>query len=183
MRTLTEDIDAAGKYHGHVCTGIVIGVRMARLAMQLLAIDEPLKFRDSIVYVEMDRCVTDAIQIVTGCTIGHRRLKIVDFGKMAATFVNLTNNQAVRVALKKFAILPPGDNALAFWQRFADDEVFKWEKVLIHIPPEDLPGLPKNITFCAKCGERVVDSKEIASDNLILCQACAGQSYYQNINC
>lgn len=181
MRTFDEDIQAAALYHGHVCSGVALGVKMARFAMSYLGVDEPLKFRDLIVYVEVERCLTDAIQVVTGCTIGRRRLKVVDYGKMAATFVNLATNVAVRVAVRKSDMPRPGEDPVLFWQKYSDDKVFSLEKVLINIPPEDLPGPPQRVALCAICGEKVLDCREITINNLTRCKACAEKAYYQTI--
>ena len=89
---------AAQAFHGHLCHGMVMGVRMARLGCRELGIDDPQSYRDLVVYVEMDRCASDAVSVVAGVTLGKRRLKWVDYGKMAATFVDLASGRAVRVA-------------------------------------------------------------------------------------
>jgi formylmethanofuran dehydrogenase subunit E len=182
MRTFEEDIQAAAEYHGHVCSGIAMGVRMARFAMDYLGIDEPLAYRDSLVYVEVERCLTDAVQVVTGCTLGRRRLKVVDYGKMAATFVNVATNTAVRLAVKSAGMPPQGEDPVAFWQKFSDAEIFTIEKVRMNIPPADLPGPPISTAVCAKCGEKVNDCREVSVDNSILCKACAGKPYYEKVS-
>lgn len=181
MRSLEEDLKAAVDYHGHLCMGMVLGVRMARLGMQILGIDDPLSFRDSIVYVEMDRCATDAVSVVTGCTLGRRRLKVVDYGKMAATFVNLASKEAIRVAPKVVAYPQPGEDPVAFLQGFKDEDLFMWKKVLISIPPEDLPGKPLHNVVCEKCGEVVLDCREVTVDSKTFCKACVNKPYYQEI--
>ena len=116
MRTLQADLDAAIAFHGHLCSGMVLGVRLARLAMRYLGIEEPLVYKDLIVYVEMDRCVADAVYVVTGCSLGRRRLKWMDYGKVAATFVDLAVDRSVRVAVvaNRFPAAGDGpDNFLA----------------------------------------------------------------------
>lgn len=182
MRSLDEDLQAAVAYHGHLCTGMVLGVRMARLGMQVLGIDDPLSFRDSIVYVEMDRCATDAVSVTTGCTLGRRRLKVVDYGKMAATFVNLATNEAIRVAPRIVAYPQPGEDPVLFFQSFKDEDLFLWQKVLINIPPEDLPGKPLHNVVCEKCGEVVLDHREVTVDSKVFCKACVNKPYYQEIS-
>ena len=182
MRSLDEDLQAAVAYHGHLRMGMVLGVSMARLGMQILGIDDPLSFRDSIVYVEMDRCATDAVSVATGCTLGRRRLKVVNYGKMAATFVNLATNQAIRVAPKIVAYPQPGEDPVAFLQGFKDDELFAWKKVLINIPPEDLPGKPLHTVVCEKCGDTILDCREVMVENMTVCKACASKPYYQEIS-
>ena len=87
------------KIHGHLCPGQVLGVRMSMLGLREIGIEDP-KGKDKkniIVFVEIDRCATDAIQSVTGCSLGKRSLKFLDYGKMAATFLNLKTGNAVRI--------------------------------------------------------------------------------------
>jgi formylmethanofuran dehydrogenase subunit E len=98
MRQLEEDLAAAQAFHGHLCHGMVMGVRMARYGCRGLGIDDPPAYKDLLVYVEMDRCASDAVSVVCGVTLGRRRLKWVDYGKMAATFVDLATGRALRVA-------------------------------------------------------------------------------------
>src|ERR1700734_3802794 len=99
MESLDELLTKAEAAHGHICAGQVLGVRMALLGLKLLGITGPRgQDRKRIVtYVEIDRCATDAIGMVTGCRLGKRTLKFRDWGKMAATFVNLTTGRAVRI--------------------------------------------------------------------------------------
>ena len=98
-------LDESVKIHGHLCPGQVLGVKMSMLGLRNIGIDEPKgKDRKSlIVFVEMDRCATDAVQSVTGCSLGHRTMKFMDYGKMAATFMNLKTGKAVRVVAKEDA--------------------------------------------------------------------------------
>src|SRR5258706_1570842 len=100
MKTLDEYLVDAEQAHGHICAGQILGVRMAMLGLEKLGVDDPQgKDRKRIVtFVEIDRCATDAIGVVTGCRLGKRALKFRDWGKMAATFVDVQSGRAVRVA-------------------------------------------------------------------------------------
>src|SRR5712672_2050618 len=100
MKNLDEYLRDAEAAHGHLCAGQVLGVRMAMLGLDLLGVEDPRgKDRKRLVtYVEIDRCATDAVMVVTGCRLGKRSLKFRDWGKMAATFVNVDTGKAVRVA-------------------------------------------------------------------------------------
>src|SRR6201987_162211 len=100
MKSLDEYLEDAGRAHGHLCAGQVLGVRMAMLGLKQLGIDDPQgKDRKRLVtYVEIDRCATDAVAVVTGCRLGKRALKFRDWGKMAATFVDLDSGRALRIA-------------------------------------------------------------------------------------
>jgi formylmethanofuran dehydrogenase subunit E len=181
MRSLAEDMQVAVDYHGHVCSGIVLGVRMARLAMDRLKIDNPLEYRDLIVYVEVDRCVSDAVYAVTGCTLGRRRMKWVDYGKMATTFYDLASKQGVRVVVTGNNFPPTGEDPIAFWSDVPDEEVFTVENVTVDIPLEDLPGKPSSKLACENCGEKIMDGREKMVNDRVLCRACAGDAYYKRV--
>src|SRR5215510_11287392 len=103
MKSFDEYLRDAEQVHGHICAGQVLGVRLAMLGLRELGIDDPHgKDRKSLVtFVEIDRCATDAVAVVTGCRLGKRALKFRDWGKLAATFIDLESGRAVRVAAKE----------------------------------------------------------------------------------
>src|SRR5207253_4813705 len=101
MKSLEEYLTLAAQSHGHMCPGQVLGVRMAMLGLKQLGIDEPADFRKRLLtVVEIDRCATDAVSLVTGCRLGKRSMKFLDYGKVAATFVDLETSNAVRVVAR-----------------------------------------------------------------------------------
>lgn len=176
------------KFHGHLCAGVMLGTRMALLGMKAIGIDDP-KGKDRknlVVYVEMDRCATDAILVVTGCHPGKRTMKILDYGKMAATFINLDTGKAVRVAAKN----NDGDKVVTREMiqqnphnvdhaKRPEDELFNISEVKVEIKPEDMPGPPLRTVPCSICGERVMDMKDVMQDGKYLCKPCAeGNGYY-----
>lgn len=179
MRTFEEDLQAAAAYHGHLCNGMFIGVRMSRYAMKLLGIEEPLAYKDLIVYSEIDRCASDAVCVVTGCTMGRKRLKLVNYGKLAATFVDLATDKAIRISPNKDVQMPDDADPYQFWAGFSDEELFKQEEVTVDILPRDLPGKPQNRAVCGQCGEKILDGREIQKDGQTLCLACADKPYYR----
>jgi formylmethanofuran dehydrogenase subunit E len=179
MRSFEEDLQSAIAYHGHVCSGIILGVRMARLGLRSLHIEEPHSYRDLIVYLEVDRCLSDAVQTVSGCTLGKRRLKLLDYGKLAATFVDISTNNAVRLAVVANDFPPEGEDLIAFWQDIADEDIFKVENVSLEIRPEDLPGKPLRQAVCSSCGEAVLDGRELIKNGETLCYSCANMPYYR----
>lgn len=177
--------------HGHLCPGQVLGVKMSMLGLREAGIDDP-KGRDRkslIVFVEMDRCATDAVQSVTGCSLGRRTLKFMDYGKMAATFLNLKTGRAVRVVAKEASrqkakeLSPPGAGRYAgqveAYKIMADAELFDVMEVHVGIRPEDMPGRPSGRVRCGSCGEYVQDGRELVRERKILCRACAGAGYYR----
>src|SRR6201982_2635605 len=103
MNSLDEYLREAESAHGHRCAGQVLGVRMAMAGLSRLGIEDPrgADRKRLVTYVEIDRCATDAVMVVTGCRLGKRALKFVDWGKMAATFVDISTGKAIRIAAKE----------------------------------------------------------------------------------
>lgn len=168
--------------------GIILGIRMSVLAMKLLEIDEPSRYhRKLIVVVETDRCLPDVIELVTGCRLGNRTLKFRDWGKMAASFLDLTRNRAFRVAAQEF-IEPEALRSFKAHSReealtqaytaFANEKLFKWRPAVVKFQPEDLPGYRAKRVLCEKCGEGIGFRREVRRDGLTLCRACAGEAYW-----
>ncbi|MCI0469478.1 MAG: FmdE family protein [Nitrospirae bacterium] len=183
-------LDESVRIHGHLCPGQVLGVRMSMLGLKKIGIDEP-KGRDRkniIVFVEMDRCATDAVQSVTGCSLGHRTMKFMDYGKMAATFVNLKTGASVRIIAKEEArdrakdMFPHVEDKyraqLEAYKIMSDGELFNTMKVCVSIKPEDMPGKPLRRVKCDMCGEHVQDMRELYRDEMPLCRSCADGGYY-----
>ena len=163
---------------------------MAMLGMQRIGLVNPEEGRakDMIVYVEMDRCATDAIQSVTGCSLGHRTMKFLDYGKMAATFVNIETGEAIRVIAREDTrekakeLFPDMEDRyeaqIQTYMIMPDEELFDVMAVRVNIPPEDMPGRPMRRVQCAHCGEYVQDMREVYRDQKVLCKACAEGTYY-----
>ncbi len=168
------------EYHGHYCIGQSLGVRIARKGLELIA---PESEKDLIVYLENDRCIADAILIATGTRLGRRSLKLVDYGKMAATFVNLKKDIAYRVGLNQFDLGDASkEEAKARVLSMADDELLSWKKVRVRIRKEELPGKPERVVRCVRCGEKVFDAKDIAeygAEAGPFCIPCAHGAYYE----
>ena len=177
------------KHHGHLCSGQVIGVRMAMLGCRLIGIDDPYKdIKKIIVFVEIDRCASDSIAVVTGCKLGRRSLKFVDNGIMAASFLNLETCCAYRISAtersrelaKKYAphIKNIRERELHAYRMMPTSELFKIEEVKIDLQRLDLPGPTRRKVVCVKCGETVRDGKEVIRDGKIYCKPCAGDAYF-----
>lgn len=191
MESFEDLLDKSTAIHGHLCAGQVIGVRMALLGLRKIGIDEPRGKDRKKLYtlVEIDRCATDAIQSVTGCSLGKRSLKWVDYGVMAATFVNLASGQAVRVTAREEAreiakryCPETGDKyqqQLQAYRLMAEDELFTVEKVRVDIPDADLPGRPGRRVACEKCGDFVQDYRDVEAAGRTLCRGCAFGRYYR----
>ncbi len=178
-------LEKGKNFHGDICPGIVMGTRIAMAGMRELEMNVFEKNRDLIVYVEIDRCMTDAIQAVTGLTMGHRTLKFRDYGKFAATFVDLSTNKAIRISALESSRGDPSevdmDEIVEKLSNIPEEELMRIEAVQVDIPEEDIPGFPKYKTFCEECGERILDRREIIVDDKTFCKACAEGQYYQKI--
>ncbi len=183
-------LDESVKTHGHLCPGQVLGVRMSMLGLKKIGIDEP-KGKDRknlIVFVEIDRCATDAIQSVTGCSLGHRTMKFMDYGKMAATFANLKTGKAKRIVAREDArdkakeyfphIKDKYEAQTEAYKIMPDEELFEIMEVTVNIRPEDMPGRPIKRVMCNTCKEYVQDLRETVKDGKIICKPCAEGGYY-----
>jgi formylmethanofuran dehydrogenase subunit E len=192
MRTFTEYEEMAEKAHGHLCAGQILGIRMAVYGLQLLGLDDPTgkQRKRLITYLEIDRCATDAIGVVTGCRLGKRALKFADYGKMAATFVDLETQRAVRVVAKDSAKdlasfmypeLEKREQQLMAYRKMPEGDLFEHQWVRVKLQPEDLPGFKGPRVACGQCGEAIQFRREVVVDGRALCKACAGQGYYERL--
>jgi formylmethanofuran dehydrogenase subunit E len=158
------------------------------LGLRELGIHDPLAERKRIVtYVEIDRCVTDAVALVADCRLGKRALKFRDWGKVAATFCDLQTSRAIRIAAKEssklaakemFPDLPREEGQQKAYVHLPDDVLFSKEWVRVEILPGDLPGFKGPRVVCAQCGEGINFKREVLVDGRTLCRACAGERYY-----
>jgi formylmethanofuran dehydrogenase subunit E len=183
-------LEESVKTHGHLCPGQALGVRMAIYGLAGIGIDDP-KGKDRkklLVIVEVDRCATDALQSVTGCSLGKRSMKFMDYGKMAATFVNLSTGNALRVVAKEEArdkareyfpeIKDKYACQLEAYKIMPDHELFLSEQVVVNIPRDEMPGIKAERGRCEQCGEWFYLKEGHCTH---LCGACKKGSYYQKI--
>ncbi|MGE4559041.1 MAG: FmdE family protein [Desulfobulbus sp.] len=189
-KAFDRHLHAAAAFHGHLCLGQVIGVRLAMLGLELVGITDPLGAdrKKLIVFVEIDRCAADAIMTVTGSRVGRRSLKIVDNGKIAATFLNLETGAAYRIFArsdaqdKALALHPDLDEKTAQMQAYKemdDADLFEVLPVRVPIKCEDMPGSPTRKVRCEDCGEIVHDQRDVLKNGRTLCRTCAsGTAYY-----
>ncbi len=179
--------------HGHLCAGQILGVRMAMLALTRLGIDDP-KGKDRkrlVTFVEIDRCATDAVAVVTGCRLGKRALKIRDWGKMAATFIDLSTQKAIRIAARESSkdrareLYPEIENKnvqqMHAYREMPDSDLFTEQWVTVALHAREMPGYKSPRITCAVCGEGINYDRQIVAGERTLCQACADPDarYYQ----
>ena len=191
MKSLDEYLRDAEQVHGHLCAGQVLGVRLAMLGLQKLGIEDPHgKDRKRLVtFVEIDRCATDAVGVVTGCRLGKRALKFRDWGKMAATFIDVASGKAIRVSAKESSkdlarqmhpeLESKNQQQMLAYREMSDDDLFAARWVKVDLPPEEFPGYKGERITCSQCGEGINFRREIRRGGNVLCRACAGESYYQ----
>ncbi len=189
-----ELLDESVRIHGHLCAGQVLGVRLAMLGLRLLGIEDPkgADRKSFMVYAEIDRCATDAIQSVTGCSLGKRSLKWMDYGIMAATFVRMPGGRGYRIVAREDSreksknYFPEIENKykrqLAAYRVMSDEELFVVQAVEVNVPECDLPGRPLRRVRCELCGDYVQDCREVEMDGKILCRACAHGAYYRRVS-
>jgi formylmethanofuran dehydrogenase subunit E len=193
MKSLQEYLEDAAVAHGHLCAGQVLGVRMAMLGLEKLGLDDPQgKDRKRIVtFVEIDRCATDAVMVVTGCRLGKRALKFRDWGKMAATFIDLETGKAIRVAARESSkdlarsmhpeIEKKDRQQMLAYQEMTDDQMFQTEWVRVPLGPEEFPGYKGERIVCQICGEGINFQREVRREGQVLCRSCAGDRYYEPV--
>jgi formylmethanofuran dehydrogenase subunit E len=191
MLSLDQYLREAEQAHGHLCAGQILGVRMAMLGLEKLGIEDPRgKDRKRLVtFVEIDRCATDAIAVVTGCRLGKRALKFRDWGKMAATFVDVSTGKAIRIAAKESSkalaramhpeIESKNQQQMLAYREMAEDDLFTKQWVKVELPAEEFPGYKGERIVCAECGEGINFRREVQRDGRVLCRACSGRRYYE----
>jgi len=191
MKTLAEYEELAAIAHGHLCAGQILGLRLAMFGMNLLGLEDPAgKDRKRLVtYVEIDRCATDAITVVTGCRLGKRALKFRDFGKMAATFCDVKDHRAVRISARESSkqranelfpeIADRNTQQMRAYREMPDEELFDRAWVRVSIPPEEFPGYKGQKRSCAECGEAISFERFQKRGDQTICLACAGARYYE----
>jgi formylmethanofuran dehydrogenase subunit E len=193
MKTFDEYVRLAEIAHGHICAGQILGIRMAVCGLEHLGLQDPTgKDRKRLItFVEIDRCATDAIGVVTGCRLGKRALKFRDFGKMAATFCDLETGRSVRIAARESSkdrarelypqIESKNQQQTLAYREMPESELFDVQWVHVDVGPQELPGYKAGRIVCGECGEGINFGREVRIDERTLCKACAGESYYRPV--
>ena len=185
MESFDELLKKAEAAHGHLCAGQILGVRMALLGLKRLGISDPhgADRKRLVTYVEIDRCATDAIGLVTGCRLGKRALKFRDWGKMAATFVDMATGRGMRIVARDDSrelasqLYPhieskSGQQMLAY-RELTDAQLFREQRVRVNLEPAELPGTRGERFICVRCGEGVNFGRFVEVEGQRLCLSCA----------
>ena len=191
VQTFEDLLAGSVAAHGHLCPGQIVGVRMAMLGLRLLNFQAPPTYpplKQLIVFVEMDRCTGDAVAFVTNVKLGRRSLKYMDYGIMAATFINLATNQAFRIISTEesrdlAALYAPGEpdrrqQQATAYKVMPDSVMFRVQEVKVNLSPFDMPGPTRQKATCMKCGQVVRDNREVRQNGFVYCRPCALGAYF-----
>ncbi|MBZ0314981.1 MAG: TraR/DksA C4-type zinc finger protein [Anaerolineae bacterium] len=188
MTQLEALLQASAVLHNHLCPRQVLGVRMGMYAAESLRMECPQPQKRLFTFVETDGCFADGISVATGCTLGHRTLRLMDYGKVAATFVDIDSERSIRIrprldvrnraALCKPDERSPWHSQLKAYQVMPLDELFEIKGVSLSISLEDIISRPGVRVNCSICGEEIINERESIIEGLTLCRACAGDGYY-----
>jgi formylmethanofuran dehydrogenase subunit E len=181
-------LEASEHQHKRLCPRQVLGIRMGLLAGKLLNLEVPRPDKRLIVIAETDGCAVDGISAATGCSVGRRTMYIRDWGKVAATFIDCETEAAVRIvpsAGSRQAACDLKPHASSRWhaqlegyQTLPDQALLSAQAVTLNFSLEQLISQPGHVTFCERCGEEVLNQREVLIGQELLCRSCAGETYY-----
>jgi formylmethanofuran dehydrogenase subunit E len=174
--------------HSHLCPRQVLGVRMGLAGLAALRLKAPVTSQTALVIIETAGCFADGIRVATGATVGHRTLRLEDLGKIAATFTNLESGKSIRLAPQ----LGARTRALAYaaqekrhyfaqlkgYQVMPEEELFSFQKVQLAMPAKQIMSRQTAKAICSRCGEEVINEREVMVDGEVLCRTCAFGGYY-----
>lgn len=192
MPPLADILRHSASLHRHLCPRQVLGARMGIAAGTALGVSLPQTRARLYVFVETDGCFADGISAATGCTLGHRTMRLVDLGKVATTAVDMGTQRAVRVSAHPRARVRAEEvspRARSHWhaqleayQRMPDTELLIVQPVMLTLSLADLLSRPRARVTCEACGEEVINAREVRLGGRILCRACAGEAYYRCVS-
>ena len=184
-------LELSSREHSHLCPRQILGVRLGLAGMKTLGFHQPPAKKQLLVISETDGCFIDGVIAATGCTVGHRTLRVEDYGKVAATFVDTVTGQAVRVAPtldireKAYTYAPDEPrhyfSQMRAYQIISDEEMFTFTSVALNTSIEEIISRPGVRVNCDLCGEEIMNERETHNNGLTLCHTCTGRSYYQPV--
>src|SRR5260370_2075440 len=192
MKTLEQYLEDAAIAHGHLCAGQVLGVRMAMLGLRKLGLEDPhgADRKGIVTCVEIDSGATDAVMVVTGCRVGKRALKFRDWGKVAATFVDVQTGKAVRVAAKESSkalarslhpeIADKNRQQMLAYREMSDEQMFQTQWVHVELLPEEFPGYKGERVVCERCGEGINFRREVRLDGTGILPTSGGKDCFDS---
>jgi len=188
MTAVTELLQLSSSRHDHLCPRQVLGVRMGLAGLDAVGLEPPVDKTRALILVETDGCFVDGIEVSTGVTVGHRSLRVVDLGKIAATFVNVQTEHSVRLAPREGIRTLARTYAPEAPERYAAqlqgyaimpaDELFTQQDVVLEPTLPVLISQPEARATCSQCGEEIINEREVVVSGAPVCRACAGRGYY-----
>jgi formylmethanofuran dehydrogenase subunit E len=190
MKPILELLEASAALHRHLCPRQVLGVRMGMWAGEILGLDLPqaADAKGLLSIVETDGCFSDGVAVATNCWVGRRTMRVEDYGKVAATFVDTRTGCAVRIAplpearALAHAYAPEARNKweaqLLGYQRMPASELLFSQPVQLNTAIERLLSRPGVKVRCQVCGEEILNERQVVHEGTTLCRTCAGQAYY-----
>ena len=191
MQTLNEILKISASRHTHLCPRQVLGARIGLAGASALGLDLPRPDKRLLVILETDGCFADGVEAATACTVGHRTLRIEDYGKIAVTFVDVETEQALRIAPqpdvrhRAFAYAD-GESRHYFaqlraYQSMPDDELLTIQPVTLTTPIQEIVSRAGVRVNCEMCGEEIINEREVILHGRLLCRACGWGGYYVSV--
>ena len=185
---ITDLLKQSSARHDHLCPRQVLGVRIGLAGLSALGLESPVNKRTALIIIESDGCFADGIEVATGAAIGHRTLRVNDFGKIAATFADVRSGHAVRISpaldIRERALSYAPDEPRRYfaqlqgYQGMPDAELLRIQEVELHPTLKELISQPLARVVCDYCGEEIINERELLVDGATLCRACAKDGYY-----
>jgi formylmethanofuran dehydrogenase subunit E len=185
-------LELSSRDHSHLCPRQILGVRIGLTGVTSIGFSEPPSQKQLLVISETDGCFVDGIIAATGCTVGHRTLRVEDYGKVAAAFVDTKTGHAVRVTprlgVRELACSYVQDESRRYlaqmeaYQIMPDEEMLMIQEVVLSIQIEKIVSKPGVRVNCDICGEEIMNEREVRQNELILCPPCAHGGYYKIVS-
>ena len=183
-------LEESSKHHSHLCPRQILGVRIGLAGMGALGLEANQGSKRLLTILETDGCFADGVIAATKCTVGHRTLRVEDYGKVAATFVDTKTGRAVRVAPtldvrnRAYSCCPDESRhyfaQMQAYQSMPVEQLVNITEIQLVTPIEQIVSRPGVRVECASCGEEIMNEREILVDGQPLCRACVGGAYYQS---
>jgi formylmethanofuran dehydrogenase subunit E len=185
---ISDLLQQSSSRHDHLCPRQVLGVRIGLAGLAELELEWPVSKSTALIIIESDGCFADGIEVATGAAIGHRTLRVNDFGKMAATFADVKTGRVVRISpalnVRERALIYAPDEPRRYfaqlqgYQVMPDKELLRIQEVVLNPTLEELISKPLARVICDYCGEEIINEREVVRDGITLCRACANEGYY-----
>jgi formylmethanofuran dehydrogenase subunit E len=188
-KPLHELLAQSATLHKHLCPRQVIGVRMGLQVASLFEFELPQTDKRLFTFVETDGCFADGVSVATGCWLGRRTMRLMDYGKTAATFIDTKTDRVIRIwphpncRQSASNYVPDAQSRwhtmLEAYQLMPANELFCWRKVELSVSLKEIISRAGVRVNCEICSEEIINEREVLRDGLTLCRSCAEDSYYR----